>query len=208
MEMGLYAKYLKHADSSGRGSKRKRGGRGTFLLSLMLILVIVISGCGASPQSASPAGASSAGNTTDDTASKAVSSEDGGSIGNTLTLMIYLCGSDLESKTGAATKDLDEIVASGVNTDLVNVVVMAGGTTQWQNGFSHEETAVYALTAASGSSASDADEAIQEDKESGKDLSVGAGTVLRGFRTAAPHEDRGRGGHKERCRIFTGVQDR
>ncbi len=145
--MGLYAKYLKRADSSGRGSKRKRGGRGTFLLSLMLILVIVISGCGASPQSASPAGASSAGNTTDDPASKAVSSEDGGSTGNTLTLMIYLCGSDLESKTGAATKDLDEIVASGVNTDLVNVVVMAGGTTQWQNGFSHEETAVYFLTA-------------------------------------------------------------
>ena len=206
--MGLYTKCLKRADSSARGGKRKRGGKGTFLLSLMLILVIVISGCGASPQSASSAGASSAGNMTGEAAEKAVPAEEGSSSREKLTLMIYLCGSDLESKTGAATKDLDEIVASGVNTDLVNVVVMAGGTTQWQNGFSHEETAVYALTAGGGSSESDADEAIEEDKESGKDLSVGAGAVLRGFRTAAPHEDRGRGGHKERCRIFTGVQDR
>ncbi|MDO5476492.1 MAG: clostripain-related cysteine peptidase [Eubacteriales bacterium] len=66
--------------------------------------------------------------------------------GKKLTLMIYLCGSDLESKAGAAAKDLDEIASSGVNTDLVNVVVLAGGTTQWQNSFSSEETAVYVLS--------------------------------------------------------------
>ena len=65
--------------------------------------------------------------------------------GKTLTLMLYLCGSDLESKAGAASSDLDEILASGVNPEAVNIVVMAGGTTKWQNGFSDGETAVYAL---------------------------------------------------------------
>ena len=67
--------------------------------------------------------------------------------GKTLTLMLYLCGSDLESKAGAASSDLEEILASGVDPGAVNVVVMAGGTTKWQNGFSEGETAVYALEA-------------------------------------------------------------
>ena len=67
------------------------------------------------------------------------------SVGKALTLMLYLCGSDLESKAGAASSDLEEILASGVDPGAVNVVVMAGGTTKWQNGFSEGETAVYTL---------------------------------------------------------------
>ncbi len=51
----------------------------------------------------------------------------------TTTLMIYMVGSDLEAKAGAATKDLQEIAQSGVDLDRVNVLVFAGGTPNWHN---------------------------------------------------------------------------
>ena len=53
--------------------------------------------------------------------------------GQKLTLMIYMIGSDLESKSGAASDDLDEIRASGVDLDAVNVLVCAGGCEKWQS---------------------------------------------------------------------------
>ena len=49
------------------------------------------------------------------------------------TLMIYMNGSDLESENGAATKDLVEMLNSGVDTSLVNIVIFTGGTTYWRN---------------------------------------------------------------------------
>lgn len=46
------------------------------------------------------------------------------------TVLVYLCGSDLESQNGAATKDLAEMVgASG--SDNVRFVVQTGGAKQW-----------------------------------------------------------------------------
>ena len=143
---------FKRQKTSFRRSRIKRGG--AILLALLMFLATALSGCGSAGQGGSPA--DPAAGSTGSEAAAAGNGEDSdaaavGPSGKALTLMLYLCGSDLESKTGAATRDLKEIFASGVNTDLVNVVVMAGGTTQWQNGFSHEETAVYALTAGSGS---------------------------------------------------------
>ena len=125
----------------------------TALIAVMLFIVSVLTGCGGVSSGVSP-GVSSAGGTIEDGTSTAESSEESGAdaasevSGNpekSLTLMIYLCGSDLESKAGAASADLDEIIASGINTDQVNVAVIAGGTTKWQNGFSDEETAVYTI---------------------------------------------------------------
>ena len=125
----------------------------TALIAVMLFIVSVLTGCGGVSSGVSP-GVSSAGGTIEDGTSTAESSEESGAdaasevSGNpekALTLMIYLCGSDLESKAGAASADLDEIIASGINTDQVNVAVIAGGTTKWQNGFSDEETAVYTI---------------------------------------------------------------
>ncbi len=53
--------------------------------------------------------------------------------GETFTLMIYLCGTDLESQGGMATADLTEMVKSGIpkNGD-VTVYVQTGGTSRWQ----------------------------------------------------------------------------
>ncbi len=54
-----------------------------------------------------------------------------------MTLMVYLCGSNLESSPGSsqnsycASRDLVEIAQSGFDETAVNVIVMAGGADQW-----------------------------------------------------------------------------
>ena len=48
-------------------------------------------------------------------------------------VMIYMVGSDLEAKAGSATKDLEEMQASGVNLNAANVLVYAGGSPYWHN---------------------------------------------------------------------------
>ena len=56
-------------------------------------------------------------------------------VGNgqdTVTLMVYMCGTDLESRYGMATKDLMEM-ASAKLSDKVNILVFTGGCKQWKN---------------------------------------------------------------------------
>ena len=48
------------------------------------------------------------------------------------TVMVYLCGSDLESKGGYATKDLIEMTKATLS-DKLNVLVMTGGSKSWNN---------------------------------------------------------------------------
>lgn len=50
-----------------------------------------------------------------------------------LTLMIYLCGSNLED-SGFASRDVLEMGRSGFNPEKVNVLVMAGGSRNWAIG--------------------------------------------------------------------------
>ena len=47
------------------------------------------------------------------------------------TLMIYMVGSNLESRFAAATKDLREMRASGVDFSKTNVIVFTGGSKRW-----------------------------------------------------------------------------
>lgn len=49
------------------------------------------------------------------------------------TLLIYMVGSDLESRSGAGTDDLREIEESGINLKKANVLVYAGGAQKWHN---------------------------------------------------------------------------
>lgn len=52
---------------------------------------------------------------------------------SSFTIMIYLCGTDLESKNGSATGDLGEMISAGLKADgPVNVLVETGGTKTWQ----------------------------------------------------------------------------
>ena len=48
------------------------------------------------------------------------------------TIMIYLCGTDLESRSKMATSDLQEMIDAKISED-VNVIVYSGGCKQWQN---------------------------------------------------------------------------
>ncbi|SHH70651.1 hypothetical protein SAMN02745229_00885 [Butyrivibrio fibrisolvens DSM 3071] len=51
---------------------------------------------------------------------------------DTVTVMVYMCGADLESRSGMATRDLNEMVYADLS-DKVNVIVETGGAKKWQN---------------------------------------------------------------------------
>ena len=60
-----------------------------------------------------------------------------------VTLMVYMCGTDLESKYGMATNDLQEM-ASAKFGDNVNVIVYTGGCRGWKtNGISSSSNQIY-----------------------------------------------------------------
>ena len=50
-----------------------------------------------------------------------------------VTVMIYLCGTDLESDNGMGTADLNEMLHARLNDDKVNIIVETGGTKKWNN---------------------------------------------------------------------------
>lgn len=63
------------------------------------------------------------------------------------TLMIYMVGANLESEAGIASADLEAIDYAKMKNDYVNVVLIAGGASQWYNDFvSVGETSIYELT--------------------------------------------------------------
>ena len=49
-----------------------------------------------------------------------------------VTIMVYLCGTDLESRSGMGTADLQEM-ASATLSDNVNLIVYTGGCKKWKN---------------------------------------------------------------------------
>lgn len=64
----------------------------------------------------------------------------------TLTLMVYLCGSDLETEAGAASADLAEMMAHYPADGSLRVIVMPSGSKAWQSDIPAEETSIYELT--------------------------------------------------------------
>ncbi len=51
---------------------------------------------------------------------------------DTVTVMVYMCGSDLESNGGMGSYDIQEMVNARLS-DKVNVIVYTGGAKKWQN---------------------------------------------------------------------------
>jgi hypothetical protein len=58
---------------------------------------------------------------------------------DTVTIMIYMCGTDLESQGGMATADLNEML-HGKISEKVNIIVETGGTARWQNSVINSRT--------------------------------------------------------------------
>ena len=52
-------------------------------------------------------------------------------IGDSWTIMIYFCGADLESDSGYASNDIEEILSVSNQPDDVNIILETGGTTRW-----------------------------------------------------------------------------
>ncbi|MBR5944136.1 MAG: peptidase C11 [Lachnospiraceae bacterium] len=51
---------------------------------------------------------------------------------DTVTIMLYMCGTDLESRGAMASKDLQEMLAANIS-DKINLIVYTGGCKKWQN---------------------------------------------------------------------------
>ena len=49
-----------------------------------------------------------------------------------VTIMVYMCGTDLESRSKMATSDLQEMVSASLS-DNVNLIVYTGGCSKWNN---------------------------------------------------------------------------
>ena len=60
-----------------------------------------------------------------------------------ITIMVFMCGTDLESKHGMATNDLSEMAKSDLG-DNVNIIVYTGGCNNWKtNGISTRVNQIY-----------------------------------------------------------------
>ncbi|MBR4026479.1 MAG: peptidase C11 [Lachnospiraceae bacterium] len=56
-----------------------------------------------------------------------------------VTLMVYLCGTDLESRSKMATSDLQEMLNADISEN-VNLIIYSGGCKQWQNNVVSSQT--------------------------------------------------------------------
>jgi len=66
-----------------------------------------------------------------------------GSNKDIITIMVYMCGSDLESKNAMGVYDLQEMAAANLS-DNINLIVYTGGTTKWHtNAISTQVNQIY-----------------------------------------------------------------
>ena len=68
----------------------------------------------------------------------------GSSRGNGWTILVYLCGTDLESENGAAAADIYEMMNANASDD-VHIVFQTGGTNGWSLDISDSAIQRYAL---------------------------------------------------------------
>ncbi len=62
---------------------------------------------------------------------------------DTVTIMVYMCGTDLESKYGMASSDLGEMAAANLG-DKINLLVYTGGCKSWRTkGISNSTNQIY-----------------------------------------------------------------
>lgn len=62
-----------------------------------------------------------------------------------LTLMIYMCGSNLESSYGSASADIQEMLAAAPGLTDATVLLMTGGSTSWSTGYDASLTQISEL---------------------------------------------------------------
>lgn len=68
-----------------------------------------------------------------------------GNKNDTVTIMVYICGTDLESKNGMASSDIQEMASASFG-DNVNLILYTGGCKKWKiNGISNQVHQIYQI---------------------------------------------------------------
>lgn len=99
-------------------------------LALAAIMLLTVFGCSAPEKAGEPAAAEPAASAP---VQPPIAPDDADAIAK-WSVFIYLCGTDLESGSGAATSNLVEALQAS-SVEGVNVIAQTGGTSQWQNEF-------------------------------------------------------------------------
>lgn len=137
--------YNGHKNSSSNNSNGgKRAGGGSMLGIIIAIVVLLLGGGGGlssilgSSGSSGGTGMTSTNTSTStlDTSvaqgSRAKRTVIKGGGDDVITIMVYMCGTDLESKYGMATADLNEMKNATI-ADNINIIVYTGGCNQWKD---------------------------------------------------------------------------
>ncbi len=153
--------YAGRKGSSKIGTKAAAGGGGVALIGIIIALLFGGGGDGLSDlgggqlsdggnQSYQQDIGSSQGNTSSVNNSVAAGSRDKrtkilGNQKDTVTIMVYMCGTDLESKSGMASSDLSEMAAASFG-DNINLIIYTGGCKGWKtSGISNSKNQIYQI---------------------------------------------------------------
>ncbi|MBR4628014.1 MAG: peptidase C11 [Ruminococcus sp.] len=144
-----YSKPAHAGEGGGMGKRAAIGGGGGILAIILAVLMFKGGGLGGllgggggggddTAGSSSSGGYSASGETEVDTSvadgSRAKRTVIKGNSQDVVTLMVYMCGTDLESKYGMASSDIEEMrEASKSIGDNVNIIVYTGGCKKWKN---------------------------------------------------------------------------
>lgn len=149
--------YSSQSSGGSNMPKRAAAGGGGLVIILAALIMLMKGGIGggnnntASPSSSSSGGYTASSETSVDTSvAKGSRAKYTNIIGNgkdTVTVMIYMCGTDLESKYGMASSDMEEIRAASKSFgDNFNVIVYTGGCTKWKtSGVSSSVNQIYTI---------------------------------------------------------------
>ena len=161
--------YSGRTSQSGGGKRAAIGGGGSIVLILAAVMLFkscggggngggglnltdMLGGGGALPyQTEEDAGSgtqysASAGQSVDNTVAAGSRAKRTTILGNnqdTVTMMVYMCGTDLESKSGMASSDITEMMKASFK-DNVNIIIYTGGCKGWKiNGIDSRVNQIY-----------------------------------------------------------------
>lgn len=155
--------YSSGGASRGSTAKRAAVGGGGGLTIIVLLVIFFFSKCGGSVD-LSNSGGNVGGNTGTNNSyvneyagggsvnydvaagSRAKRTAIMGSNSDSVTIMVYMCGTDLESEHGMASADMEEMrAASSDFGDNFNLIVYTGGCSKWKNGVSSSVNQIYQI---------------------------------------------------------------
>lgn len=143
--------------SSGGGvSKGAIGGGSIGLIAIIAVIIKLFGGSGASSNVPEGYGQGSGNNYMASTAGEVDRTVAAGSREkytvlkgdgkDKVTFMVYMCGTDLESKHGMASNDLKEMAAASLGKNI-DIIVMTGGCKQWKiNSISNSVNQIYKVS--------------------------------------------------------------